>query len=150
MPAPMFQLLFHTTVLFKHCTVRFKMFSLFFYIFNILFLRRVLKPITVQYYIADCVHLLPRLTLLDFQMHSQNGTHAYEGDLTVILFGAMLCLSDPLGCLSSGPCSMTALCWCPEALLGWSLKLTALLGHSVLWNLGGSSYAHRPVHPSLE
>ena len=39
------------------------------------------KLITVQYYVANCVSLVPRLTLLDFQMHSQNGTLAYEGDL---------------------------------------------------------------------
>ena len=52
-----------------------------FLIFNILFFWKVLKPITVQYYIANCVSLVPRLTLLDFQMHSQNGTLAYEGDL---------------------------------------------------------------------
>ena len=42
------------------------------------------KPITVQYYIADCVSWVPRLTLLDLQtnwMCSQNGTHSYVGDL---------------------------------------------------------------------
>ena len=45
------------------------------------------KPITVQYYIADCVSWVPRLTLLDLankldlQTHSCNGTHLYVGDL---------------------------------------------------------------------
>ena len=39
------------------------------------------KPITVQYYIADCVSWVPRLTLLDLQTCSQNGTHSYVGDL---------------------------------------------------------------------
>ena len=39
------------------------------------------KPITVQYYIANCVRWIPRLTLLDLRMHSQNGTCSYVGDL---------------------------------------------------------------------
>ena len=36
---------------------------------------------TVQYYIADCVILVSKLTLLDLLMHSQNGTRLYVGDL---------------------------------------------------------------------
>ena len=39
------------------------------------------KPITVQYYIVNCVSWVPRLTLLDLQMHSQNGIHLYIGNL---------------------------------------------------------------------
>ena len=45
------------------------------------------KPITVQYYIADCVSRVPRLTLLDLTNKlnlgtcSRNGTHSYVGDL---------------------------------------------------------------------
>ena len=45
------------------------------------------KPITVQYYIADSVSWVPRLTLLDLtnkldlQTHSQNRTRSYVGDL---------------------------------------------------------------------
>ena len=39
------------------------------------------KPITVQYYIVDCVSWVPMLTLLDLQMHSRNGTCSYVGDL---------------------------------------------------------------------
>ena len=39
------------------------------------------KPITVQYCIADCVIWVPRLTLLDLQMHSQNRTCLYVGNL---------------------------------------------------------------------
>ena len=41
----------------------------------------IIKPFTVQYYIASCVNWVPRLTLLglmnklDLQMCSQNGTH---------------------------------------------------------------------------
>ena len=43
---------------------------------------KYLKPITVQYYIADCVSQVPRLTLLDSDlMHSWNGTHSYVGDI---------------------------------------------------------------------
>ena len=36
------------------------------------FCEKYFKPITVQYYIADCVSWLPRLTLLDLQT---NWTH---------------------------------------------------------------------------
>ena len=44
------------------------------------------KPITVQYYIADCVSWVPRLTVgitnkVDFRKHSCNGIHSYGGDL---------------------------------------------------------------------
>ena len=45
------------------------------------------KPITVQYYIADCVSWVPRLTLLDLtnkldlRMLSRNETRSYVGDL---------------------------------------------------------------------
>ena len=39
------------------------------------------KPIMVQYYIADCVSWVPRLTLLDLKMHSRNGTCLCVGDL---------------------------------------------------------------------
>ena len=44
------------------------------------------KPIIVQYYIADCVSRVPRLTVglmkkLDLQMCSWNGTRSYVGDL---------------------------------------------------------------------
>ena len=39
------------------------------------------KPITVRYSIADCVSWVPRLTLLDLQTRSQNGTRSYVGDL---------------------------------------------------------------------
>ena len=54
-------------VLFKYCTVRLKMFSLFFVclFFMYYFCEKYYKSITVQYYIADCVSWIPRLTLLD-------------------------------------------------------------------------------------
>ena len=40
------------------------------------------KPITVQYYVADCIRWVPRLTLLDLtRTHSQDGTHLHVGDL---------------------------------------------------------------------
>ena len=39
------------------------------------------KPIRVQYYIADCVSWVLRLTLLDLQTRSRNGTCSYVGDL---------------------------------------------------------------------
>ena len=44
------------------------MFSLFFVFFKMYYLcEKCYKPIAVQYYIADCVSWVPRLTLLDFQ-----------------------------------------------------------------------------------
>ena len=50
--------------------------------------KKYYKPIIVQYYIADCVSWVPRLTLLvlkrklDLWTHSQDGTHWYgRGDL---------------------------------------------------------------------
>ena len=46
------------------------------------------KTITLQYYIADCVSWVPRLTLLglltnklDLRTHSWNRTRSYAGDL---------------------------------------------------------------------
>ena len=39
------------------------------------------KPITVQYYIADCVNWVPRLTLLDLGTCSRNGSRSYVGGL---------------------------------------------------------------------
>ena len=52
----------------RHCTVRLKMFSLFFVLFFMYYLyEKYYKPITVQYYIADCVSWVPRLTLLDLR-----------------------------------------------------------------------------------
>ena len=41
------------------------------------------KPITVQYYIADCVSCVPGLILLD--LHSQYGTCSYVEDLVYSL-----------------------------------------------------------------
>ena len=39
------------------------------------------KSITVQYYIADCVSWVPRLTSLNLWTHSGNWTHSYIRDL---------------------------------------------------------------------
>ena len=60
-----------TAVLFKVC------------FFMYYLCERYYKPITVQYYIANCVSWVPRLTLnkLDLQTYSQNGTRLYVGDL---------------------------------------------------------------------
>ena len=53
----------------RYCTVRLKMFSLFFVcLFFMYYLgEKYYKPITVRYYIADCVSWVPRLTLLDYE-----------------------------------------------------------------------------------
>ena len=39
------------------------------------------KPITVQYYIADCVSWVPRLTLLDLDEQIGLNEHALEREL---------------------------------------------------------------------
>ena len=77
-----------TTVLFKVLYCKIKTFSLFFVFFLMYYLcEKYYKPITVQYYIADCVSWVPRLTLLDLtnkldlQTHSRNRTCSYVGDL---------------------------------------------------------------------
>ena len=50
------------------------------------FCEKYYKPITVQYHIAYCVSWVPRLTLLDLQTLSRNGTHSYVGDLLYCKF----------------------------------------------------------------
>ena len=72
-----------TTVLFKVCTVRLEMLSLFFCVcfFMCCLCEKHYKPITVQYYTADCVSWVPRLTFLDLLTHSWNETSSYIGDL---------------------------------------------------------------------
>ena len=51
----------------RYCTVRLKMFSLFLCLLGFMYYlyEKYYKPITVQYYIADCVSWVARLTLLD-------------------------------------------------------------------------------------
>ena len=49
----------------RYCSVRLKMFYLFIFMYYLC--EKYYKPITVQYYIADCVSWIPRLTLLDLQ-----------------------------------------------------------------------------------
>ena len=66
MPAPVCQLLYCTTVLLKvlYCKIKNVFLCLFFMYY---LCEKYYKPITVQYYIADCVSWVPRLTLLDLQ-----------------------------------------------------------------------------------
>ena len=53
----------------RYCTVRLKVFSLFLGCLSFMYYlcEKCYKPITVQYYIADCVSWVPRLTLLDLR-----------------------------------------------------------------------------------
>ena len=46
------------------------------------------KPITVQYYVADCVSGVLRLTWLDLEMCSWNGTWSYVGGLLYYLLSS--------------------------------------------------------------
>ena len=68
----------YTAVLFKVLYCKIKMFSFFVFVFYVLF-EKYYQPITVQYYITDCVSLVPRLTVrlneqTDIQICSQDGT----------------------------------------------------------------------------
>ena len=49
----------------EYCTVRFKMFYFLCMFYMYYSCEMYYKPITLQYYIADCVSWVPRLTLLD-------------------------------------------------------------------------------------
>ena len=58
------------------------------------------KPITLQYYTADCVSWVPRLTVglmnkLNFRMCSRNGTRSYVGDLLYVLLALALLWQFP-------------------------------------------------------
>ena len=65
MPAPVCQLLYGTTGLVKVLYCKFKN-VLFGDLFGFYVLcEKYYKPITVHYYVADCVSWAPRLTLLD-------------------------------------------------------------------------------------
>jgi len=44
------------------------------------------KPVTGQCYIANDVSWIPRLSLLDSQMCSQNGSRANVGELLYLMF----------------------------------------------------------------
>ena len=66
------------------------MFSLSFVFFMYFLCEKYYKPITVQYYITDCVSWVPRLNFvglmnkLNLQTRSQNRTRSYVGDLLYI------------------------------------------------------------------
>lgn len=62
--APVCQLCTILLYLSRYCTVRFKM-SLFLVCFYVCLCKKYHKRITVQYYIADCVSWVCRLTFLD-------------------------------------------------------------------------------------
>ena len=51
----------------RDCTVRLKMFHFLCLFFMYYLCEKYYKPITAQYYIADCVSWVPRLTLLDLR-----------------------------------------------------------------------------------
>lgn len=63
------------------------MFYYFVFVFYALFVYKAFRPFTVQYYLADCVRFIPRLTLSNLQtnwtwaQHSQKGTYSYVGNL---------------------------------------------------------------------
>ena len=56
----------------RHCTVRLKMFYFLSLFFVYYFCDRYYKPIILQYYIANCVSWVPRLTWLNLQVGLTN------------------------------------------------------------------------------
>ena len=70
----------------RYCTVRLKWFSLILYLFLTYHLcEKYYKATTVQYYIADCVSWVPRLTSLDsrtsWTYEQAHRTRLYVGDI---------------------------------------------------------------------
>ena len=66
----------------RNCTRRLK---IFYFLCLLYFSEKYYKPITVQYYTANCVSWVPRLTSLDLQTHARNRTHLCIGDLLYLL-----------------------------------------------------------------
>ena len=68
---PLYASCYSVLLYFSRCyTVRLKMFSFFvclFFMYQYCLCEKYYKPITVQYYIANCVSWVPRLTLLDLR-----------------------------------------------------------------------------------
>ena len=56
----------------RHCTIRLKMFYFLSLFFVYYFCDRYYKPIILQYYIANCVSWVPRLTWLNLQVGLTN------------------------------------------------------------------------------
>ena len=86
--SPVCQLLYCTTVLFKvlYCTIRFKLFSLFFVFFLMYCLcEKYYKPITVQYYIADCISWVPRLCWAYGQTRLTNALQEWNAFVCMVL-----------------------------------------------------------------
>ena len=67
----------------RYCTVRLKMF-IFCLFFMYYLCKKYYKPITVQYYIADCVYWVPRLTAGLTNALSEQNSFVCSG-LTVII-----------------------------------------------------------------
>ena len=69
----------------RYCTLRLKWFSLILYLFLTYHLCEKYKATTVQYYIADCVSWVPRLTSLDsrtiWTYEHAHRTRLYVGDI---------------------------------------------------------------------
>ena len=99
----------------RPCTLRLEMFYFYVLFFLMIYLcEKYCKPITVQYYIADCVSWVPRVTSLDLQIGllwtcSWNGTHSYVADIWILhrkyLFPSLLhyTLTSPQGKQSLNP-----------------------------------------------
>ena len=77
------------SVILYYCTFQGTVLRDYFFFFGLLFMsclcEKYYKPITVQYYIVNCVSWICKLTLLDLMneldcwTHSQNKTHLYIG-----------------------------------------------------------------------
>ena len=92
-----------TAVLFKvlYCKIKNVFFTFYICLFFMYCLcEKSYKPITVQYYIADCISWVPRLNFvelsnkLDLQTRSQNVTCLYVEGLTVLVYKLLSILSS--------------------------------------------------------
>ena len=63
---------YYTVLLYfpRYCTIKLKVFFIFCVCFYLLFMWKYSKPTTEQYYIANCVSWVPRLTLLDLWINT--------------------------------------------------------------------------------
>ena len=145
----------------RYCTVRLKMFY-FLYLFSmyIYWCEKYHKPITVQYYVTNCVSWAPELTLLDLQTNwtyectlrteliSMKGTH-YKASHTA-LYRTMSCspstpftLTDPSSEQVSSPGSYLCIVFLFPSLEGKLAepRIFSFCSQLHLWDLEPGRYS---------
>ena len=128
MPSPVCQLLCYTTVLFKVRCCKIKNILFLLCLFFMYYLcAKYYMPITVQYYVANCVYWVPRLTSLDLRTN-------WTGKCTLRM--ELICMQGSycIGIAEKGKSKNTlylfnelfwqwlGLCWCPATFNMLSVK----------------------------